>query len=272
MIVGLGNDIVEINRFDLKLVDRILTDIEKENKKLNAQYLAGRFSLKESFFKAIGTGISNNSFKDISFLNNKNGKPYFVMHKDFKGFNFCHIALSHDKFANSMVVLEKIKGKIFLGLGSNIGNREENLKKALEYIENFGINILRVSSIYITKPYGYLEQDDFFNIAVEVDTDLSPFELLNTIMEIERIMKRKREIKWGPRNIDIDILFYGNLVVENENLKIPHYDFKNRDFFIAPMYEIAKDFVDPIFDMSMNEYYSKLEKNWEVINWQMKKL
>lgn len=272
MIIGIGNDISEISRFDLKIASRILTELELSNKSnISAQYLAGRFSLKESFFKALGTGINGNSFKDVSFLNNSNGKPYAVLHKDFKGFNFCHVSLSHDKFAISNVMLEKIAGKIFLALGSNLGNKEENLKNAIYLLEKNEIKVLKVSRLYITKPYGYLEQDDFLNIVIEVDTEFSPLELLNKILKIEKEMGRKREIKWGPRNIDIDILFYGNLVVELENLKIPHYDFHNRAFFIAPMYEIAREFIHPISNMKMEDYFSLLERDWEVTNWKMKK-
>ncbi|SHH39157.1 2-amino-4-hydroxy-6-hydroxymethyldihydropteridine diphosphokinase [Thermosipho atlanticus] len=272
MIVGIGNDILNIKRINLKIERRILTDLEKDNGKLSAQYLAGRFSLKESFFKAIGTGLGENSFKDVSFVNNKFGKPYAVFHKDFKGFNFCHVSLSHDDYVFSTVLLERVKGKIFLGLGSNLGQREENLKNALEEIQKNNIEIISISSLYITKPYGYKEQDDFYNIVIEIDTDLSPTNLLNTLLYIEKKMGRRREIKWGPRNIDIDILFYGNLVVDLPNLKIPHYDFENRDFFIAPMYEISKDFVHPISSKKMFEYFSNLSINWRKLEWNLKNI
>ncbi|MBT1248417.1 MULTISPECIES: 2-amino-4-hydroxy-6-hydroxymethyldihydropteridine diphosphokinase [unclassified Thermosipho (in: thermotogales)] len=269
MIIGLGTDIVNIKRVSEKIANRVLTEIEKKEK-LNAQYIAGRFSLKESFFKALGTGIDGNSFKDISILNNKRGKPYVILHKDFGGFNFCHISLSHDTFAFSTVILERQFGKVFLGLGTNIGNKEKNLIDALTLLEKRNLKILKVSSIYVTKPYGYTEQDDFYNIVVEIDTDLSPLKLLNKLLKIENDMGRKRTIKWGPRIIDIDILFYGNLVVDMENLKVPHYDFEKRSFFVVPMAEILENFKHPVANVSMKSFAESFEKDWEVIHWNLK--
>ncbi|ABR31697.1 7,8-dihydro-6-hydroxymethylpterin-pyrophosphokinase [Thermosipho melanesiensis] len=270
MIVGIGIDIIDIGRISLKIADRILTGLEK-GKKLNAQYLAGRFSLKEAFFKALGTGLNGNSFKDISILNNDEGKPYIVLHKDFEGFNFCHVSLSHDTFALSNVILEKRQGNVFLGIGTNLGEKEKNLSTALDYLEKVGIKILKTSSIYITKPYGYTNQDNFYNIVVEIDTVLSPKKLLECLLKIEKNMGRKRTIKWGPRIIDIDILFYGNLVIDLEKLKIPHYDFVNRDFFVVPMVEISKDFVHPKFGKTIESLMGNFEKNWEVIDWKLRR-
>jgi len=272
LIIGIGNDIVEIKRINLKLEKKILTEFEKKDKKIDAQYLAGRFSLKEAFFKALGTGIGENSFKDVSFINNIKGKPFCVFHKDFLGFNFCHVSLSHDLFAISSVILEKVEGKVFLGLGSNMGDKIRNLTDALCELNLKGIKILKVSSLYKTKPYGLSNQEDFLNIVIEIDTDLSPYQLLETVLEIEKKMGRVRKIKWGPRNIDIDILFYGNLVVDLPELKIPHYDFENRDFFIVPMAEISSDFCHPIHAKKISEYSFKLKKNWEKIDWEYKKL
>lgn len=272
MIVGIGNDILEIKRINLNLEKKILTELEKRDKKIDAQYLAGRFSLKEAFFKALGTGIGENSFKDVSFINNDKGKPICVLHKDFLGFNFCHVSLSHDLFAISSVILEKVEGKIFLGLGSNIGDKIKNLTKALNELKNDGIKILKVSSLYKTKPYGFLEQEDFLNIVIEIDSDLSPGNLLKTILDVEQKMGRVRKIKWGPRNIDIDILFYGNLIIDMPELKIPHYDFENREFFIVPIAEISPDFLHPINEKKMSDYLLSENINWEKIDWKHKKL
>ncbi|MDK2886157.1 MAG: 2-amino-4-hydroxy-6-hydroxymethyldihydropteridine diphosphokinase [Thermosipho sp. (in: thermotogales)] len=272
MIVGIGNDIVKIDRINTKLERRILTEIEKKERKIDAQYIAGRFSLKEAFFKALGTGIGENSFKDISFLNNNKGKPYCVFHKDFEGFNFCHVSLSHDSYVFSSVILEKVVGKIFLGLGSNLGNKIENLVNALKELKKNGIEILKISSLYETKPYGYTNQEKFFNIVIEVDTNLSPFNLLKKVLSIEKKLGRERKIKWGPRNIDIDILFYGNLVIDLPELKIPHYDFENRAFFVVPLSEISSDFVHPISSITISEYLKKFDKDWEKIDWELKKL
>lgn len=274
MIVGIGNDILEISRINLKLLERILTSEEMQNtKKLTQEYLAGRFVLKESYFKALGTGINGNSFKDISFLNRKDGSLYAKLNKYVKprygSYNFMHITLSHDVFAIGNVILEKHVGNVFIALGTNLGNRHQNIKKALEYLKKVG-NIIKISSIIETKAYGKTDQPNFLNCVVELDTDIPPLALLKKLLEIEHAMGRVRTEKWGPRIIDLDILFYGNLVLnidsENKisenvsekplqvNLVVPHYDFENREFFIIPMKEVAPYFVHPISGLTMEDY------------------
>ncbi|MFN6991683.1 MAG: 2-amino-4-hydroxy-6-hydroxymethyldihydropteridine diphosphokinase [Fervidobacterium sp.] len=274
MIVGIGNDILEISRINLKLMKRILTDEEIQNaKKLTEEYLAGRFVLKECYFKALGTGINGSSFKDISFLNRKDGSLYAKLNKYVKPrpgtYNFIHITLSHDSFAIGNVILEKNLGNVYIALGTNLGNREQNIKKALEYLKEVG-NIIKISSIIETKAYGKKDQPDFLNCVVELDTDIPPIPLLKKLIEIEHAVGRVRAEKWGPRIIDLDILFYGNLVLninsENKisesvsekplqvNLTVPHYDFENREFFVTPMKEIAPYFVHPISGLTMEDY------------------
>ncbi|MFN3692165.1 MAG: 2-amino-4-hydroxy-6-hydroxymethyldihydropteridine diphosphokinase [Fervidobacterium sp.] len=274
MIVGIGNDVLEISRLNLKLVERILTNEEIQNaKKLTQEYLAGRFVLKESYFKALGTGINGNSFKDISFLNKKDGSLYAKLSKYVKPkygtYNFMHITLSHDVFAVGNVILEKNVGNVYIALGTNLGNRHQNIKKALEYLKEVG-NIVKVSSIIETKAYGKTDQPDFLNCVVELDTNIPPLPLLKKLLEIEHTMGRIRTEKWGPRIIDLDILFYGNLVlnlsekskvsqstseeVHEFNLTVPHYDFENREFFVLPMTEIAPYFVHPISGLTMEDY------------------
>ncbi len=252
MIVGFGTDIVDIerlNKVNERFPDRVLTEFEKKSvKSLNQfnQYLAGRFAGKEAFFKALGTGIQ--SFQDISILNSEDGKPQLWFHKDFGNFNFAHISISHDKFALASVILEKVNGFVFLGLGSNLGDRKQNIEKALDIISQQE-KVLKVSKIYETKPYGKTDQPDFLNCVIEISTDKSPTELLKRLLEIEKILRRVRTEKWGPRTIDIDILFYGNLYFYTKDLKLPHYDFENRSFFIEPLKEIAIEFYQmrPIF-------------------------
>lgn len=132
--------------------------------------------------------------------------------------------------------------KAYLGLGSNIGNKKENIEKALGLLEAYeDIRITAVSSYYETDPVGYLEQDCFLNIAVTIETSLKPKQLLCCCNEIENQLKRKREIRWGPRTLDVDILLYENYFSQDEELTIPHPRMCERSFVMIPLYEIAKD-------------------------------
>ncbi|RME63560.1 MAG: 2-amino-4-hydroxy-6-hydroxymethyldihydropteridine diphosphokinase, partial [Nitrospirae bacterium] len=105
--------------------------------------------------------------------------------------------------------------------------------------------VIKVSGLYYTKPWGYEDQPEFVNLAVEAETDLSPEELLKRVKTIERALGREDTFRWGPRVVDIDILFYDNLVIETDTLKIPHPYIAERDFVLLPMAEIAPQFVHP---------------------------
>ena len=128
--------------------------------------------------------------------------------------------------------------RYFLGLGCNLGSRKENLKRALNLLEEKGIIILKVSSIYESTPYGYLNQPNFYNLVVKVETALEPEELLDVVLSIEKALGRERKIRWGPRTMDIDILLWSGGEYCSERLKIPHYDMHNRLFFLLPLYEL----------------------------------
>jgi 2-amino-4-hydroxy-6-hydroxymethyldihydropteridine diphosphokinase len=135
---------------------------------------------------------------------------------------------------------------IFLLLGTNVGNRKENLRTALKALENSAIAIKKKSRIHKTEPWGETNQPDFLNMAVEVECEYTPHELLNIIKRIEQEMGRKKKAhKWGPRLIDIDILFYGQHVVDEHNVTIPHKEFFNRPFAMKILCEIAPDFMPP---------------------------
>jgi len=146
---------------------------------------------------------------------------------------------------------------VFLGLGSNLGDRGENIKKAIEHLKD-KIRIEKVSSIIETEPYGFVDQPKFLNCVLKGTTVLSPFELLKFVLDIENKMGRKRLFKWGPRNIDIDILFYDDCVIDTENLKIPHPELHKRLFVLEPLCEIEKDFVHPVLKKSVYELYTQL--------------
>ncbi len=132
--------------------------------------------------------------------------------------------------------------RVFLGLGSNLGDRYKFLKMAILSIEEHqNIDILNQSSIYETEPFGYKEQDKFLNMVIEIVTSLHPRDLLNYINIVEKKYNRTRDIHWGPRTIDIDILLYGNLIMKDEILEIPHPFLTQRLFVLIPLYEIYKE-------------------------------
>lgn len=128
--------------------------------------------------------------------------------------------------------------KAYLSLGSNIGNRKENILKAYEILEDEVIKIVKKSSFYETAPVGYEEQDFFVNSVIEITTDLGPYELLEKCHLIEKALKRKRVIRWGPRTIDVDILLFNDLELNDPDLIIPHKEIKNRAFVLMPLSEI----------------------------------
>ncbi len=128
--------------------------------------------------------------------------------------------------------------RIYLGLGSNIGESRNNIETALVLLEK-KINIIGKSSFYETEPVGFKDQPWFLNIVLEGETELNPFELLEFTQSIEKDMKRVKTIINGPRNIDVDILIYDNLKIETENLNIPHPRMEERNFVMVPLFEIA---------------------------------
>ena len=149
--------------------------------------------------------------------------------------------------------------KAYLGLGTNIGDREGYLRQACEILQKHTqINILKISKVYETKAWGYTEQDDFFNICVEIETTLCPLELLEVCHLIEEKLNRVRVIRWGPRNIDVDILFFNNIISENESLTLPHPRIKERAFVLIPLMDLNESLI--INDKSISYYLSKLSK------------
>lgn len=130
--------------------------------------------------------------------------------------------------------------KAFLGLGSNLGDRSQNLSEAIAMINGSRfIDVVKQSSIYETEPIGYQDQADFFNMVIEVETKLSVEELLRVVKEIEKVIGRKPTFKDGPREIDIDILLYGSVVMQSGNLVLPHPQLTERAFVLKPLIEIA---------------------------------
>lgn len=129
--------------------------------------------------------------------------------------------------------------KVFLSLGSNIGDKVDYLDKAVEELEkNAFIHKVKSSSYYSTAPVGFLDQDEFVNIAVMLETSLSPLEMLDVCQNIESTLNRVRLIRWGPRTIDVDIILYDDLVMNQERLIIPHPRAKERSFVLIPLMEL----------------------------------
>lgn len=157
-----------------------------------------------------------------------------------------------------------MKKKAWIGLGGNIGNREEYLNKALELMKEEGIIPVCISSYIETKPYGNINQNDFINAAAIVETDKEPDALLSSLLAIEKSLGRVREIKWGPRTIDLDILFYEDEIISSDSLIIPHPEIEKRDFVLRTLLEISPDKLHPILDKTVSELSKDLELSEEM--------
>lgn len=147
----------------------------------------------------------------------------------------------------------------FLGLGSNVGDREGNLRDAVKRLEGDEIRVLRRSSLYETAPQELLDQPWFLNAVVEIETSLFPMQLLARARQIERDMGRRRVTPKGPRNIDIDILFYGRTVIAAPELEVPHPRIAQRRFVLEPLAEIAPELRHPVTGKTAGEMLAALE-------------
>jgi 2-amino-4-hydroxy-6-hydroxymethyldihydropteridine diphosphokinase len=134
----------------------------------------------------------------------------------------------------------KTRKSVYIALGSNLGNRSKNLEEAIKSISNLDkTRMVKLSNIYETNPVGYLKQNKFLNMVALIETGLEPFLLLKNLQQIENSLQRKRIIRWGPRTIDLDILLYDKLIIEDPKLKIPHPEMLNRAFVLIPLKDIA---------------------------------
>lgn len=140
---------------------------------------------------------------------------------------------------------------VYLLLGSNENNRQHNLEQALRLIALKGCEILNLSGLYETEAWGLKEQQAFINQAVAVQTTLPPLQLLSTLKSIEKEVGRVETVKWGPRVIDIDILFYGTAIINEPELKVPHPFLHQRRFTLAPLSEIAPQLVHPVLNQTV---------------------
>ncbi|AUM94724.1 TPA: 2-amino-4-hydroxy-6-hydroxymethyldihydropteridine diphosphokinase [Clostridium botulinum] len=147
----------------------------------------------------------------------------------------------------------------YVAFGSNIGDKKDYIKRALEKIEEREIKIIKVSPIYETEPYGVLDQDSFLNGVVKIETNLIPENLIEVLLDIEKQLNRIRERRWGPRTIDLDIIFYDDLIINKNNLIIPHKDMENREFVLKPLCDIDENFIHPVLGKSVRQLYDRLK-------------
>ena len=144
--------------------------------------------------------------------------------------------------------------RVYLGLGTNLGSREENLKHAIEKIEEYIGPVVKASSVYETEPWGFSSENQFLNMAVEIETSLKPSGLLGRLLMIESMLGRLREGKeYKSRIIDLDILLYDKQIITKGDLTIPHPRLHERKFVLVPLCEIAPDIIHPVLEKSISE-------------------
>lgn len=162
-------------------------------------------------------------------------------------------------FDSVSVCIRRAWRQAFVALGSNLGDKQGHLDGAVRTLEaDPCIRIKQVSPYLVTKPYGNVAQDDFLNAAMEIETLYTPEELLDVLHTVEQAAKRERLIHWGPRTLDLDILFYEDTVQDSDTLTLPHPDLQNRDFVLRPMVDLAPHFVHPLLHQTMEQLLKAL--------------
>lgn len=151
-----------------------------------------------------------------------------------------------------------MKHTLYIALGSNLGDRQANLQAAIQALPP-AVHVLRQSAIYETTPWGYLDQPDFLNMVVQAETDLPPGELMATLKDLESRLGRQATFKNGPRVIDLDLLFYNDLVLENDKLTIPHAGLAERAFVLVPLADLAPEFIHPVHQQTVEVLLSQVD-------------
>ena len=155
--------------------------------------------------------------------------------------------------------------RVFLSLGSNLGDRSGNITKALDGLASAGVEVRRVSSFYRTEPVDYTQQPWFINCVAEVATELLPMQLLSALQRVERKLGRLRSINKGPRKIDIDILLYENAVIRSATLNIPHVSMAERRFVLVPLRELEPGLRHPVTEQTVTEMLGDTSDTSQVI-------
>ncbi len=161
--------------------------------------------------------------------------------------------------------------KVFLGIGSNVGERIVYIKNALNLLSQI-LKEIQTAHFYVSKAVGFEDQPDFINTAISGYTDLEPYELFKKVKDIENKVGRIKRFRWGPREIDIDILFYGSLIMEKDDLIIPHPRIHERDFVLKPLSDLDPDFVHPVLKKPVKELLLNLKEKSIISNLQLSTL
>lgn len=162
-------------------------------------------------------------------------------------------------FESVSVKIKRAWHQVYIAFGSNMGDRQTHIERGLTMLNSYpGIRVDKSSEIIHTEPYGGVEQEEYLNGVAAVWTYLSPWELLDVLHEIEASQKRERIIHWGPRTLDLDIIFYDDLIMDDEKLCIPHIDMQNREFVLQPMMELAPYKRHPVTGKSIQEMLTEL--------------
>ena len=159
------------------------------------------------------------------------------------------------------VKIERGWKEAFIALGSNMGDKKKYIEDAIEELKKERLcRVLQVSELIGTEPYGVTDQDEFLNGALKMETLLTPHELLDLLHRVEQEAGRKRIRRWGPRTLDLDIIFYGDQIIEEDDLCVPHIDMQNRGFVLEPMCELAPYKRHPVFKKTMTEMLAELNE------------
>ena len=163
------------------------------------------------------------------------------------------------EFESVSVEIERGWHEAFVAFGSNLGDKEKFIDEAIEALSNLPhINIVAISDKIVTEPYGNVEQDVFLNGVMKIETLLSADELLQILQKVEEHAGRERKIHWGPRTLDLDIIFYDDDIISEDDLIVPHPDMKNRDFVLKPLMQIAPYKLHPVYRKTISDMYAEL--------------
>lgn len=163
------------------------------------------------------------------------------------------------EFESVSVEIERGWHEAFVAFGSNLGDKEKFIDEAIEALSNLPqINIVAISDKIVTEPYGNVEQDVFLNGVMKIETLLPADELLQILQKVEEHAGRERKIHWGPRTLDLDIIFYDDDIISEDDLVVPHPDMKNRDFVLKPLMQIAPYKLHPVYRKTISDMYAEL--------------
>ena len=168
-----------------------------------------------------------------------------------------------EKSESGILTPDFVMPTVYIGIGSNIGEREENCLRAIALLDKNGVRTTKRSGMYETEPWGLKDQRRFINMVIASETALSPRELLLLLKRIEGDMGRRPGEKWGPRLIDLDILFYDDLIIKESDLAVPHPMMSRRDFVLKPLAEIAPDKIHPVVARRISDLLRDLREDDE---------